>query len=145
MNWRTIRSTAGVLCVLGLVDCDPIVYARATTPLIAPIDSACLKQALASRLGAPSMRSGFEKGTHSRAATLTLYYNRTSFKQTYPDTGLASLAASQPLAAGLKALRNSAPVSKDSADRQLERELLSVRDACGGQAPPGSPELGVIP
>ena len=141
MDIRKLALTAGLLWGLALQGCDPILYATATAPLVAPVDSACLKDALAQRLGSPSMRPMLVKRTRTRPAVLWLYYDHASFTQTYADGGLASLVAAQPVASGLQAMFWPPRARHDSVSRRLGHELLAVRDACGGRAPPDRPEL----
>ncbi len=132
--------TAGLLSILSLQSCDPILYAWASAPLIAPVDSVCLRDALTSRLGSPSMQV-VEKPTRRTPAALWLYYGHASFTQTYADSGAVTLEAAQPVASGLQALFAPPRAIQDSVSRQLGREILAARDACGGQAPPGRPAL----
>src|SRR5258705_13700076 len=84
-----------------LASCDMYLYASAPAPLLAPVDSVCLKDALNKRLGAPSDGPVVEKTFGRRPASLWFYYDRVSFTQTYPDTGGSTLIAAQVVAAGL--------------------------------------------
>jgi hypothetical protein len=140
-----VRSLFAVTIVffgsLLLQGCDPILYARAVAPLVVPVDSACLQQALTRRLGAPSMPRHFEKRSRYWPATLTLYHGYASFHLTYPDTGAATLTAAEPVASGLQALFAPPRRTQDSVSRQLGRELVAARDTCGGRTPPGRAEL----
>ena len=130
----------GLCSSLVLQGCDPMLYARARTSLVAPVDSACLKQALTSRLGEPSLRPVLEKRTRSTPAAVWLYYGHASFTQTYTDSG-ATLSAAEPVAQGLEVLFSSRRTVQDSVSRQLGVEILAVRDTCGGRTVPGTPEL----
>ncbi len=141
MTLRRLRDVAGAVCVLTLGSCDPIVYARATTPLVAPLDSVCLKGALSRRLGPPSIQPVMTRRTGTRAAELTFYYGHASFTQNYPDSGQVSLTATEPIAGGHQALAGAGQSSRDSVTRSLGQDLLAVRDACGGKSPPGVPDL----
>jgi hypothetical protein len=133
--------TAGPLWALPLGSCDPILYARATAPLVVPVDSVCLKGALARRFGKPSMRPILQKRTRTSPAELWLYYDRASFTQIFADSGLATLVAAKPVSKGLEAVFSPPRARQDSVSRRLGRDLLAVRDACGGRPPPGRPEL----
>jgi hypothetical protein len=134
MTLRPLALGLSLLCTLG-VDCWQ--YAVATAPLAEPLDSTCLKNALAQRLGAPSMHPVLEKRDRTMPAALWLYYGHASYTQTYGDTVVA-LTAAQPVSSGLF----SHPTAKqDSVSRQLGAHLLAVRDACGGRSLPGRPEL----
>jgi len=133
-----------IACILYspvLASCDMYLYANATAPLLAPVDSVCLKDALTKRLGAPSMRPVVEKNSGRRPAALWLYYDRASFTQTYPDTGGSTLSAAQVVAAGLFATRARFRRAQDSVSHQLGSTILAVRDDCGGQSVPGRPEI----
>jgi len=124
-----------------LASCDMYLYASATAPLLAPVDSVCLKDALNKRLGAPSDGPVVEKSFGRRPASLWFYYDRVSFTQTYPDTGGSTLIAAQVVAAGLFATRARFHRAQDSVSHQLGSTILAVRDDCGGQSVPGRPEI----
>jgi hypothetical protein len=132
--------TGAVVSVAIALSCDPIVYARASAPLVVPVDSACLNRTLASRLGAPSLKPVFEKQTRYFPAALTVYYDRASFTQTYPDSGEATLTAAEAIAGGIGVFSYS-HAKRDSISRQLGNVVLAARDACGGRAVPGRPEI----
>ena len=144
MNSPGLSAFAALLAGFASQGCDPIVYARATTRLVAPVDSVCLKDALARRRGSPSLRPSLKKRKRREPAALWLYYGDASFTQTYPDSGAAALSAAQPIASGLAVLGRTRK-TQDSVSRQLGRELLAVRDACGGRLPPDRPELEFVP
>jgi hypothetical protein len=96
MTLRPLALGLSLLCTLG-VDCWQ--YAVATAPLAEPLDSTCLKNALAQRLGAPSMHPVLEKRDRTMPAALWLYYGHASYTQTYGDTVVA-LTAPAPCAPG---------------------------------------------
>ena len=143
MDRPTLAICAALVCTLGSEGCDPYIIANATAPLVAPVDSVCLKDALESRLGSPTMRSRVERRDWWRPTTLWLYYGGASFAQTYPDTGAATLHAAEIVAAGLQAIFSPPREVQDSVSRQLGRELVVARDACGGRAPPNRPDFTV--
>ncbi len=121
--------------------CDPYLSATATAPLLAPVDSVCMKDALTKRLGTPSGGPLVEKSSGGRPAALWLYYEHASFTQTYPDTGGSTLSATQVVAAGIFATRTRFHRAQDSVSHQLGSTILAVRDNCGGQRVPGRPEI----
>ncbi|HEV8401026.1 MAG TPA: hypothetical protein VGQ18_14445 [Gemmatimonadales bacterium] len=124
-----------------LQGCDPMLYANARAPLVAPVDSVCLKAALQARFGPPDMRPIVEKRGRKTPAALWLYYGRAAFAQTYHDSGSATLRASKPVASGLQALFAPPHARQDSVSRQLGRDVLAMRDACGGRTPEGVSEV----
>jgi hypothetical protein len=143
MKFLVLSVAAFVIGALSLPSCDPILYARATAPLIAPVDSVCLKNVLTKRLGSPSMHSFVERRTRRTDAALWLYYGHASFTQIYSDSGSAALTAAEPVASGLQALFWPPRTTQDSVSRYLGREILAARDSCGGRPQPGRPELTV--
>jgi hypothetical protein len=134
MNVRALGLGLSLLTTLA-VDCYH--YAVATAPLAEPLDSTCLKAALTRRLGAPSMRPVIEKRTRRTPAALWLYYGHASYTQTYADS-VVTLTAAQPVGSGLFSHPRA---RQDSVSRQLGADVLAARDACGGRAMPGRPEL----
>ena len=72
-----------------------------------------------------------------------LYYGRAIFKQTYSDSGFATLSAAQPLDSGMVAAVLPPRAALDSVGQQLGTEVLAVRDACGGRSRPNLPELTI--
>ena len=141
MNPRRFAVTAALVGCLSVLSCDPYVFARARAPLVAPVDSACMMDALARRLGPPKLPPHLEKRTRWTPAELSLHYGPALFAQTYADTGAATLSATQTVATGLRAVFGPPRRAQDSVSRQLGRDLLAVRDACGGRTPPGPAEL----
>ncbi len=141
MILRHARFAVALLCSLLLQSCDPMRYARATAPLVTPIDSVCLQRALTARFGPPSMQSIVEKRTRYMPAHAVFYYHYMAFTQTYPDSGDATLSASEPVAQGLGVLFAKSRKAQDSVSRRLGREVLALRDECGGRAPRDRPEL----
>ena len=116
-------------------------YANASALLLAPVDSLCLKDALTKRLGPPDMSSNVEKRFGRRPTALWLYYDRTSFTQTYPDTGAATLTAARIVHTGILPMTAREKRAQDSLGDQLGRTILAVRDSCGGRPVPGQPEI----
>lgn len=129
---------AGVL--IALAACDPIRYARVRAPLLAPLDSVCLKHALEVRLGPPVMPQHFQKRSAVEPAALWVYHKHASYTQLYWDVGVATLVAAQPVASGIEVLWYS-KARRDSVRSQLGRDILAVRDHCGGRQAPDSAEL----
>jgi hypothetical protein len=145
-----VRSLAAVLPVLLLAALvlwwlgrDIIVYATASTPLVAPVDSVCFKEVLAQRFGRPADQPVVRSRTEKRAAALWLHYGRAIFKQTYTDTGFATLSAARPVDSGMVAALLPPRTVLDSVGQQLGTEVLAVRDACGGRSRPNLPELTI--
>ncbi|SRR6266545_760387 len=133
-----------IACILSgpvLESCEMYLYANATAPLVAPVDSVCLKDALTKRLGSPSGGPQVEKSSGRRPAALWLYYERASFTQTYPDTGGSTLSAAQVVGAGVFATRRRFHRAQDSVSHKLGSTILAVREDCGGQSVPGLPEI----
>jgi len=133
----TLRPLALGLALLSTIAVDCYQYALVTAPLTEPLDSTCLKAALARRLGAPSLRPILEKRTQHTPAALWLYYGHASFTQIYADS-VVTLTAAQPISSGLFSHRSA---EQDSVSRGLGVHVLAVRDACGGRALAGRPEL----
>lgn len=145
-----IRSLVAVLPVLLLAALvvwwlgrDLIVFATASTPLLAPVDSVCFNEVLARRFGRPDDQPFVRARTEKRPAALWLYYGRAIFKQTYSDSGFATLSAAQPLDSGMVAAVLPPRAALDSVGQQLGTEVLAVRDACGGRSRPNLPELTI--
>src|SRR5256885_11888408 len=147
MNTRVLLVCAGVaaLIVAGYAWYvrDLPVYASADAPLAAPIDSVCLDSVLARRFGHADAPPIARSGTKTRSAVRWLHYGRAIFRQTYSDSGFGTLSAAKPVDTGLvAALLPSRPLL-DSVGHQLGAAVLAARDACGGRARPGLPELTI--
>ena len=136
-----IRILAVGLSLLSILAGDCYRYAVADALLLAPVDSLCLKDALTKRLGPPDMRPQIEKRFGRQPTALWLYYNRTSFTQTYPNTGSAMLSAARIVHTGILPMTARQHHTQDSVSQQLGRTVLAVRDSCGGRAVPGQPEI----
>src|SRR6266568_2701893 len=123
MNTRPLLVSAGVaaLIIAGYAWYvrDLPVYASADAPLAAPIDSVCLDSVLARR------------------------YGHAIFRLTYSDSGFATLSSAKPIDSGFVAALLPSRTVMDSVGRQLGAEVLAARDACGGRARPGLPELTI--
>ena len=145
-----VRSLAAVLPVLLLAALvlwwlarDIVVYATASTPLLASVDSVCLNEVLARRFGPPDDQPFVRSRTEKTPAALWLYYGRAIFKQIYADTGAATLSAAKPVDSGFVAVLLPPRGALDSIGQQLGREVLAARDACGGRTRPDLPELTI--
>ena len=127
--------------------CDvPITYAKATVPLVAPVDSTCLERALTTRFGPADMKPFVEEpvGTREKSPLmLTFYYHRSMFRQTYGDTGLSSLFGAKSVGDGIFTALWPPHARLDSVGHALGVELLELRNACGGRTPPGVDEVTI--
>ena len=128
-----------VVLELGVLSsgCDIIIYAKATAPLVAPMDSLCLEEALFHRFGDADEWPVTEPKRGRWPASFTLYFDRTSFTQTYADSGFPTLLAATPVGDGILSVLWPPHARIDSVGNRLGTELLAVRDACGGRTPPG--------
>ena len=122
---------------------DLPVYASASAPLVAPVDSVCLNATLARRFGPADAPPIFRSQTTNRPAVRWLHYGHAIFRQTYSDSGFGSLNAAKPVDTGLVAALLPSRALLDSVGRQLGAAVLAARDACGGRARPGLPELTI--
>ena len=147
MNTRVLFLCAGVatLIVAWVVwfARDLIVYASVNAPLVAPVDSVCLNSILAQRFGRADAQPIVRSGTKTRPAVRWLYYGGAIFRQTYSDSGFATLGAARPIDTGLVAALLPSRAVLDSVGRQLGAEVLAARDGCGGRARPDLPELTI--
>src|SRR6266480_4232238 len=89
-----VRSLAAVLPVLLLAALvlwwlarDIVVYATASTPLLAPVDSVCLNEVLARRFGPPDDQPFVRSRTEKTPAALWLFFCRSVFHQNLHSSG----------------------------------------------------------
>ncbi len=147
MNTRPLLVSAGVaaLIIAGYAWYvrDLPVYASADAPLAAPIDSVCLDSVLARRYGHADAPPIARSGTKTRSAVRWLHYGHAIFRLTYSDSGFATLSSAKPIDSGFVAALLPSRTVMDSVGRQLGAEVLAARDACGGRARPGLPELTI--
>lgn len=123
--------------------CDIIIYAKATAPLVAPMDSLCLEEALFHRFGDADEWPATERRNGRWPASFTLYFDRTSFTQTYADSSFPTLLAAKPVGAGIFSALWPPHARIDSVGHSLGEELLALRNTCGGQTPFGVEEVTV--
>src|SRR6266550_1013361 len=81
--------------------------------------------------------------TKTRSAVRWLHYGRAIFRLTYSDSGFATLSSAKPIDSGFVAALLPSRTVMDSVGRQLGEDVLAAREACGGRARPGLPELTI--
>ena len=137
------RWLVAITISLACAGCDPITYARATVPLVAPVDSGCLERTLTMRFGRADMAPFIQESVGGSPRMLTFYYHRSMFRQTYGDTGISSLFGARSVGDGIFVALWPPHARLDSVGHALGTELLALRNACGGRTPPGVDEVTI--
>jgi hypothetical protein len=146
MKRRSLNHALGASVAVVLTACDIFYVAHASVPLVAPIDTSCLRSTL-ERGGGPRrpQRAGGQAAGDQKVSvysTPAMFHNRwetiaqvserdSSFHlgKVYRDSS-ASLHASI-----VQVNRRFAQSDVPLTSAQLAASLLDVRDACGGQSP----------
>ena len=148
MKRQSVSHALGASFAAMLTACDVFYFAHASVPLIAPVDTACLRAAL-ERGGPqrPQRMGGKQVGGDQQVSvysTPAMFHNRweTVVQVAERDSSLHLGKVYRDSSASLHASivqvnRRFAQSDVPLTGAQLAASLLDVRDACGGQSPSG--------
>ena len=135
MNTRRHRHRLGIAAVILLGACDPIYQVMVAAPLVAPVDSVCLRESLGRLTGRPAVWPYTAQLAAPSGDTLARVWYRNGWSDLgqvqFRDSTTQLMSTSGRI--GVKYTRAEAAAVAES----LGAFLLAVRDACNGTTPAG--------